>query len=170
MFLQMLDSPEAQSKFEILYHSYRALMLAVAYRILQSREDAEDAVHSAFVSIAENMEKTGDPSDPRTKAWIVTITENKAINLYRYRKRHPKLSLEEEAVGIPVTYTGDNVLARCLAALPAQYRQVLLLKYHYGYDNRELGKLLGISQANAIKRTQRAKAALEAICQKEGIR
>lgn len=36
---------------------YRGLMYHVAYEILHNEQDAEDAVHHAFVKIAENIKK-----------------------------------------------------------------------------------------------------------------
>lgn len=45
VYLSMIDSPEDQSKFELLYTEYRNVMYHVAFKILQNEQDAEDAVH-----------------------------------------------------------------------------------------------------------------------------
>ena len=55
--LQTIESEEDKSKFEGIYYRYRKLMFHVAMKILHNRQDAEDAVHQAFVSIIENLEK-----------------------------------------------------------------------------------------------------------------
>ena len=55
IYLQMIDAPEDKHKFEILYTEYRGLMFYIANQILNNKQDAEDAVHTAFVSIAENI-------------------------------------------------------------------------------------------------------------------
>ena len=57
IYLQMIETPEDRSKFETLYEEYRDVMYAVAFKILCNNMDAEDALHQAFVNIAENMEK-----------------------------------------------------------------------------------------------------------------
>ena len=57
VYLMMIDSQEDQSKFEKVYLTYRGLMYHVAYKILNNKHDAEDAVHSAFIKIAENIQK-----------------------------------------------------------------------------------------------------------------
>jgi DNA-directed RNA polymerase specialized sigma24 family protein len=44
-----------------------------------------------------------------------------------------------------------------------------MLKFRYGYDTREIAKLMGISAANAAKLIQRAKQQLEKLCEEEGI-
>ena len=57
LYLQMLETPEEKSQFEQIYLEYRGLMYHVAYEILHNDQDAEDAVHQAFVKIVENIKK-----------------------------------------------------------------------------------------------------------------
>lgn len=170
VYLQMIDSPADQTKFERLYYEYRGLMFYIANQILHNKHDAEDAVHNAFVSIAENMKKIGEPVCPKTKGYVVIIVESKAIDIYRNRQRHPEVSYDEETVGMQVDHASSQIIARCFSLLPTRYRHILLLKYQHGYDNREIAKLLDISEANVAKLVQRAKTKLDILCKEEGIR
>ena len=79
IYLQMIETPEEKSKFERLYLEYRGLMYHVAYEILHNEQDAEDAVHQAFVKIAENIKKIDDPVCPKTHGYVVTIVENLSL-------------------------------------------------------------------------------------------
>lgn len=167
VYLQMIETPLEQSKFEVLYRQYRDLMFYVANRILHNDRDAEDAVHNAFVSIAENISKIEDPNCPKTKGYIVTIVERKAIDLYRRKQRRNVISIDEVNLGIQLEPSTD--LADCFGKMPDRYRHVLMLKFRYGYDTREIAKLMGISEANAAKLIQRAKQQLEKLCEEEGI-
>ena len=167
IYLQMIDAPGDKHKFEVLYAEYRGLMFYIANEILNNKQDAEDAVHTAFISIAENIEKIDEPVCPKTKGYIVTIVESKAIDMYRRKQRHPHGLFDEETAGLAVMYDGSDAIARCFSLLPAQAKHNLLLKYRYGYDNREISKILNISEANAIKRIQRAKQKLEELCLEE---
>lgn len=169
IYLQMITSPIEESKFKKIYILYKDILYAAAFAILRNEHDAEDAVHHAFVKIAENIKKISDPECPQTKGYVVTIVENTAINLYRRKKRHPSVPLNEETIGLTVEYTGANELARCMAKLPPRYRQVLLLKYHHGYSTREIANMLGLTAANTAKIEQRAKAKLEILCKEEEI-
>ena len=54
IYLQMISSDTDKSAFEQIYNTYRGLMYHVAYARLHHTADAEDAVHHAFVKIAEN--------------------------------------------------------------------------------------------------------------------
>ena len=66
-------------------------------------------------------------------------------------------------------YHGDNGLARCMAKLPARYREFLLLKYAQGFENRELARQFGLSMDALYKLDQRAKARLRNLCEAEGV-
>lgn len=169
IYLQMLDGPEERSKFEQVYHHYKGLMFYTANQILHNEQDAEDTVHEAFLSIAKNLQKISRVDCPETKSYIVTIVENRAIDLYRKKSRHPVGELLEEAQGLTVEYEGDDGLARCILKLPARDREWLLLRFDQGYSVKETAKFMGISMAAAYKLEQRAKDKLEALCREEGV-
>ena len=57
IYMTLIDSEEEQSKFEQIYQKYKGLMFYVANKILHNEHDAEDAIHQAFIKIAENMKK-----------------------------------------------------------------------------------------------------------------
>ena len=169
MYLMMIDSPEDQSKFEKVYLTYRGLMYHTAYSILNNEEDAEDAVHNAFVKIAENIAKISEPVCPKTQVYVVTIVENKAIDLYRANQRRYKVKYVDEIASIALEESKVHGLAACMAKLPPHYRQIILLKYYMGFSCKEIAKQMNITEANAIKLDQRAKKKLQQICEGEEI-
>lgn len=85
-YLQTTENEEDRRKFAELYESYRELMFGVALRILRSEADAEDAVQQAFLSIFENFKKISRVHCPKTRAYVVIITEHKALDLLRGKK------------------------------------------------------------------------------------
>ncbi len=169
IYLAMIDSPEGKSKFTKLYEDYRGLMYHVAEKVLHNHHDAEDAVHQAFVTIAERIDIVDVSVESRLRSYVVTITENRAIDLYRSRQKWSCDELDENAVGIPVEYEGPNEAAQCMAKLPARHREVLILKYVHGYSFRETARLMNTTEVNAKKLALRAKGKLEAMCREEGI-
>lgn len=167
IYLQMIDTPEDCSKFEFLYMEYRGLMFHVANKILHNEQDAEDTVHQAFLKVAENIEKIGDPKCPKTQGYIVTIAENKAIDLYRRRQKRQVVELSDDLPGVTAIYEGENTLAACILKLPARYREVILLRYYQGYSVKEVAAILGLSLSAASKLNQRAKNRLRELYEKE---
>lgn len=169
IYLQVLETPEEKSLFEQIYREYRGLMYHVAYDILHNEHDAEDAVHHAFVKIAENIKKIDTPVCPKTHSFVVTIVEHQAIDQYRRLQKHPSVELLEEIQGTPFHYEGENGLSKCILKLPVRYREMILLRYHQGYTVREIAKMWGLSLPAAIKLDQRAKNKLKKLCEEEGI-
>ncbi len=94
LYLAMIDSDADKSKFEILYSEYKNLMYYTANRILHNSSDAEDVVHQAFLKVIEILDTISSPRCHKTRALLVTITEHKAIDLYREKQRRNVLPLE----------------------------------------------------------------------------
>ena len=161
VYMQLIESDEDKSKFEQIYLKYRNLMFYVARKILNNQQDAEDAVHQAFVSIIENLEKISDVGSPKTRSYIVIIVERKAIDLARKQQRIVSIGELGVPVGIEFPLPGDNGLADALASLPTRYREILLLRYEHGFTTKELAQQLGMKRSSVQKLLWRAKNALQ---------
>lgn len=172
----MIDTEESKRKFVILYEKYRYLMIRVAYDILGDRFLAEDAVHESFVKLTQNMNKIGDVNAQETKRFVITITKNSALDIYRKRSIQIKREVYLDELRdneIPITYIEtelDNRILDILKNLPDIYRDVFLLKYSSKLDNKEIAELLGVSEGNIRQRILRGKELIrEAIKKVEDI-
>lgn len=165
LYLQMIEGEQDKSKFEKIYLEYRNLMYYTAYNILKNNEDAEDAVHQAFVSIIENLEKIDEEVCPKTKSYVVIITERKAIDIYRNNAKWTDIDVEDMGICIPLP--GDNGLADALARLRPRYREVLLLRFYHGYTTKEIGDLFNMKSGSVNRLISRAKEALATVMEKE---
>ena len=166
--LQSIDSEEEQSKFEEIYKTYHNLMYQVAFALLRQEQDAEDAVHHVFVKIAQNIQKI-EPVCPRTKQYVVTMVENRAIDVLRARGRHPEFSYEDAMENsLSSQPEGEDLLAQCILRLPERQRMVIWLKYYHGYSLREIAKMLDMTLPAVQKTDQRAKKKLEELYLAEG--
>ena len=57
IYLNAIETSEQKSIFEIMYYEYKDIMFAKARSILSDTQLAEDAVHTAFLRVAESFEK-----------------------------------------------------------------------------------------------------------------
>ena len=57
LLLLTIENEEQRNKIEKIYNENYNWMLNVAFNITQDQYDAEDAVHSTFVSLIENVDK-----------------------------------------------------------------------------------------------------------------
>ncbi|MBQ8144913.1 MAG: RNA polymerase sigma factor [Butyricicoccus sp.] len=174
IYLALLDREADRSKFEKTYQLYRSKMLHTANRILCDRSAAEDVTHQAFLKIIENIEKIGEVDCPKTQAFVVIIAEHLAINEYHRRRRHPAEELTEWTAGetgmTPErAVSGRETVGRAIAGLPPREREVILLKYHVGYQTGEIAELLGVSEDAVCKAAARGKKRLAEFLREEGI-
>ena len=168
IYLQMIETDEDQTRFVQIYEKYRGLMFSVAYRILGSNADAEDAVHRAFVSIIDNLNKIKVVDSVSTKSYLVILTEHKAIDMLRKNKRYISMDTLGQLPGIELSPPGDSGLADAMAQLPAIYREVLLLRYYHGYTTKEIARMLHMTSETAQKTIWRAKQSLHQALQLGG--
>ena len=157
----MVEGPEEQSKFRALAARYERLMFHVARQILPNEQDAEDAVQEAFLAIAKNFSKIFAVDSPKTKAFVVIVTESKAIDIARKNARQGQQVPLEDLPGLSVPAQGEDGLTQCILRLPARYRAWIQLHYAQGYTAEETAEILGLSKEAGYKLGQRAKQRLE---------
>jgi len=167
VYLSAIDTAEDRARFEQLYRKYRGLMFHVANKILNNESDAEDAVHHAFLAIIDHFEKFSEIDCPKTRAFVVTIVERKAIDIYRSKNRKNALPFEEY-INVPSvdeihSAVEGSEIAGAIASLPTKYRELILLKYDSGYSDQEIAEMLSMSVENVGRTIRRAKAKLYGI-------
>jgi RNA polymerase sigma-70 factor (ECF subfamily) len=85
--------------FECLVMPHWDALLRVTQRILRNREDAEDAVQTAFLDAFRNL--NGFHGRSRFSSWLTRIAMNAALMRLRVSRRKKETSLDE------VTETGE---------------------------------------------------------------
>lgn len=169
LFSLPTDSTGGQSKLERIYVLYNRVMYGAAYKVLHNQEDALDVVQDALIKIGETMSSMGDLESPKTRNYVITVTVNKAIDLYRANQRKKKVVYRAEIWNGATEKYYFGELAACLDKLSPRYRLVIMLKYCHGLSIKEIGARLKITEANANKLVQRAKNKLYQYCREEGI-
>lgn len=172
LYLALIEKEDDKRKFENLYVSYKQTMYYVAYRILKNIHTAEDAVHLAFIRVIKNLDKIDEKNSHKTKGFLVIITENIALDLYRKQKRENTLSYDdlEPFMQHQSTYPSrdSEELYTAIKKLPIKDATILELKYSHGYKDHEIGLILDISHDNVRKRISRAKLKLGELLKKAG--
>jgi len=167
--------------FEQVVRTYGGRLLAVARRIVNSEEDARDAVQDAFLNAFRSLDRF--EGNAKLSTWLHRIVVNAALMKLRTRKRKPEQSIEgllpsflddghheerfqswDEPVDKLMERAENRALVRKqIDALPEGYRTVLVLRDIEGLDTEESAKVLGLS-VNATKiRLHRARQALRTL-------
>ena len=167
--LEASAKPERKLSFEDVYLANRKLMTYTAMNILHNFADAEDCVSEAFLRFSKNFEKYSRLERPKLTSLLVIIVRNAALDRYRENQRTiPSETPDIDAGAVSLDeYPYDSVVS-AIKLLKDEYRDVLMLRYVYGYSVVEISSLLKISPDNVYKRVQRARSALAKILEEGG--
>jgi RNA polymerase sigma-70 factor (ECF subfamily) len=131
--------------FEMIIRTHSRTLFAIAYGILQNREEAEDVVQDALVKAWKTRWRVRDPD--KFPAWLATIARHRAHDLLRRRRT---ISLAPETMEISETEAIDSTaldqqLHSALATLPELHRAALTLRYFEEMDYRTIENTLGLT-------------------------
>src|SRR5215471_15962168 len=70
--------------FEMIIRTHSRALFAIAYGILQNREESEDAVQDSFVKAWKSRWRVRDPE--KFPAWLATIVRHRAHDIFRKRQ------------------------------------------------------------------------------------
>lgn len=163
--------------FMDLYTDHKKYLYAIALGYIENHEDAEDVVQDTYLKVYKNIEKFYDLERDEIIALLVIYTENTAKDYLRKRARSIQtiplvyeddgetLEYEIPDVGktpeeIAVCKEMSDRLGVCIELLSDEQYQVLLLKYHYDMNYREIADALSISVSAVSSRINRAKETL----------
>lgn len=149
-------------------HEYGRLVALLVSRVgLVHLEAVEDAVQSALLAAFETWTRTGEPDNP--SAWLYRVAYNRVIGELRQQSRRQRILVqnaepevvEDDLDDLSTSDVGDDLLRMlfvcCDEAIPIESQLVLALKTLCGFDVREIGQRLFISEANVYKRFSRGR-------------
>lgn len=134
--------------------AYSKSMLNVAYALLGSVPDAEDAVQEAFIRL---LEKTPDfKNAEHEKAWLLRVTINISKNMLKAsnRKNLPFCA------DIPYDQNNTEIL-QCVMKLEKKYRTIIHLYYYEDYSIKEIATILNLPTSTVGTRLSRGRKILK---------
>lgn len=152
--------------FEELVRTHTGRLLRVARRMLESEEDARDAVQETFIAAFRSIHEF--ESGALLATWLHRIVINACLMKLRTRRRKPEDEISGVETAAPQRSAEDEVQAdevrrlvrRSVARLPEAYREVVTLRDLDELSTEEAAARLGTT-ANAVKiRLHRGRQAL----------
>jgi RNA polymerase sigma-70 factor (ECF subfamily) len=135
--------------FEMVIRSTSRNLFAIAYGILQNREEAEDVVQDTFVKAWKSRWRVRDSA--KLPAWLATIARHRARDLARKRRPEPLPEDFEanEVVEFEVAAGKgadlDSEVRSALAQLPELHRAAVTLRYFEDLDYGTIEQTLGLT-------------------------
>ena len=125
----------------------QATAVAGFLRGLLGPDDADECLQETFIAALRAYDRF-DGRNPR--AWVLAIARRKAIDFHRARARRPAPTAETDGLADPApAETLDAAIWTEVAALPDKQRAALVLRYALDLRHREIGAVLGCSEAAA---------------------
>ncbi|MCI9608666.1 MAG: RNA polymerase sigma factor [Oscillibacter sp.] len=166
LYLQMLETPEEKVQFEEIYLKYRSAMFRAAEGILHNDQDAEDAVHNAFLRIIKRFSRFQKIPVKDLAPLVTVIARNEAISLQRKKKDVPLEDWDSFAETME-SVSDYHALVEMFTRLPQTYRSALEMKL-LGYSDGEIASKLGLSKTAVSTRISRGRQLLRSIVEQEG--
>lgn len=171
--------------FDVLARTYEGPLYSHVARIIGAGADAEDVVQDALVSAWRSI---GGFEGTSFKAWLFRIGRNRAIDMYRSRKRRGELPLEPESDGdgdagwaepaaggpelleIAAGHEARIVVEAALAFVPIEQRDALLLRDVQGFSYEEIATITASEIGTVKSRIHRARVTVRNVLVTKGWR
>lgn len=171
------EDKKVMNKIQELYKQSASKMYHIAMAILNNSDNAEDAVHDAFVSIVKNVRHYDKLTMAEMEALCVVITKNKCLDQIRKERRLSPIDVEELRLPahkldatpekIMIKKEHEDELQRIIDDLPEIYKEIIVLRYYYGFGVKKIAKLLDMSVKTVDSRLYRAKSIMRRVIEDE---
>lgn len=142
-----------ESKFAERVRALRGPLWRIAWAMLRSGADCDDAIQEALLRAWNRIGGLRDETVFDT--WLMRILVNECRDILRRRARRPQSPLE--GVPEPAAPSENAALRDAIFALPMALRLPLLLHYMEGYSVKETARMLRLPETTVHWRLHAAR-------------
>ncbi len=165
-----IENEDERNTAEWIWNRFRKHMYRIAFKILQTRADAEDALMDAIRNVVANIKKFEGLTELDIACLVSIYAKNASLKIYNKNKRTRELVVDDEDLQITDTKTNveDIVIkkeeyelfAKYLRNMSEIYSHPFILRHYYEYSIQDIMQTLNLSEAAVKKRLVRAKQQL----------
>lgn len=155
--------------FEMLLHRHKSKIYTAIYLIVKDRYTAEDLLQETFIKAINTINGGRYNEEGKFLPWISRIAHNLAIDHFRKDKRYPEVVLEDgsplmnslefaedSAEAAQVLRDTRSRLRDYIKELPAEQKQVLIMRQFLEMSFQEIAERTGVSINTALGRMRYA--------------
>jgi len=161
-----------QQAFAELVSLYQDKLFHMSYRMLNSRQEAEDVVQDTFLRVYKNLDRYD--LSMKFSTWIYRIATNLCID--RLRRRRPTYSLdaessEHEGLDGYSMLPSDNItpeseliitdtqriIREAMEGLPPKYKSIMILRYIRDLSLQEISEIVDMPVTTIKTRVHRGR-------------
>lgn len=153
-----------RSSQEQLYRQFSGAMYGLCLQYAGSEEDASDIMQDGFVKVFKKIDQVKEPQ--AFPGWIRRVMINTALEKYRSQVHLKRVDEEphqlQDQITDEVLETMDaEFIVQLIQELSPKYRMVFNLYAIEGYNHKEIGEMLGISEGTSKSNLSRARTILQ---------
>lgn len=163
--------------FTEFYNEYFTRVYNYVYYRVNNYHDTDDLTSLIFVKLFEKRNYYCADKAP-IFAWVFGIARNTVTDYFRQQGRNTYVCLEATEELIDLGLSPDDIavsneirryLHKALNSLSDRERDIIALKFWSGFTNREIAKLIGLSESNTGVTLFRAMRRLRYIMEIQGV-
>ena len=159
------ELPHGTAAFEELVRTHERLVFGVCVRLMNDRTDAEDVMQEVWLKVFNALGKFEGRS--LFKTWLMSIVVNSCSTARDQRKRSretaTRLAAEPKQESTREMSTEELDADTLLKRLPAEEREVLILRFVADLSFEEIAEVAGVGLSAAKMRVYRAADHLRAV-------
>jgi RNA polymerase sigma-70 factor (sigma-E family) len=144
--------------FEDLFREQYEGMVRVAFLLVGTRAEAEDVVQDAFARVSLRWKRLDNPH-----GYLHRCVVNRSHDLLRRRRVEQRFwrATRDETAEL-----GADEMADALAALPAQQRSAVVLRYYAGFSEKQIAEAFGVRPGTVKSMVHRAMGELKRVIER----
>lgn len=154
---------DKKSQYELV-RRYSPMLMTVCRRYTRDDAMAKDVLQECLIRIFRHIDKF--QLDKPFGNWARKIAVRSSLQWIQknyFKKENAVEAFEKEPELLPSVYSylGTEEILKAIQDLPVGYRTVFNLNVIEGYSHKEIGELLGISEATSRSQLIRARRTLQ---------
>lgn len=169
------ENIDKQEEFTEIFELYYKRVYNYTYYRVNSQEVAEDLTSQIFEKIMLNL-NTYINEKSKFEVWMFAIARNTINDDFRKQKRHKIISIDsildliskdKGPEDLIINKERNNKLMNALNVLEAKERNIIAYKFGADLKNKEIAKILNISESNVGVKLHRIMKRLKSEMEKE---
>ena len=171
-----------ESAIALLIERHQSKILGFIYSKIGDRDLADDIFQDTFIKVIKTLKTSSYNEEGKFLPWVMRIAHNLVVDYFRKSKRMPlkretdeyaffnymtddSLNVEEQII----TFQLKNDLTKLLEQLPADQKEVLIMRMYQDLSFKEIADSTGVSINTALGRMRYGLLNLRKIIEKNQI-
>lgn len=165
--------------FSAFYHEYANRIAFWIYRIIGSKEDAEDLAMDIITDLPDLLKKTNIDNEKAFKSWLYLVIKSRALNFIKRRKIIKEVSLNENIIDSnlidsieinPILgKTSSNFhLSDLKKVLNEDEYKIIYCKFYLNFSRKDIAAKYNFSEKQVKRKIETAYKKIRTYLLKEG--